>query len=194
MSNTPASHPQAREEAPCGAPSHDDVPSHIGLLAQVIVASAGFAAVLTTLAVCYEVFMRSVLGRSVIWVEEISAYLIGYVVFVGMGAALYQGVHVEVDFLVALLQRRAAALVRFGCDLVMLALSGVLAWLGWDFWHDAWTSGERSVSMLSVPLWIPYLAFFAGSVLLFVFAALRLLGLVRSIRSGAGIPHSEASL
>lgn len=77
---------------------------------------------------------------------------------------------------------------------MMLALSGVLAWLGWDFWHDAWTSGERSVSMLSVPLWIPYLAFFAGSVLLFVFAALRLLGLVRSIRSGAGIPHSEASL
>jgi TRAP-type C4-dicarboxylate transport system permease small subunit len=185
--------PPAAEGASAEAPLNGDVSSRIGLLAQVIVASAGFAAVLITLAVCYEVFMRSALGRSVIWVEEISAYLIGYVVFVGMGAALSQGVHVEVDFIVVLLQRRAAALVRFGCDLVMLALSGVLAWLSWDFWHDAWTSGERSVSMLSVPLWIPYLAFFAGSVLLLVFAALRLLALVRSIRA-AGIPHSEASL
>ncbi|HQS08552.1 MAG TPA: TRAP transporter small permease [Xanthobacteraceae bacterium] len=187
------SDPPAAEGASAEAPLNGDVSSPVGLLAEVIIVSAGLAAVLIALAVCYEVFMRSVLGRSVIWVEEISAYLIGYIVFIGMGAALYQSAHVEVDFVLALLGRRAAMLLRLGSNLVLLLLSGTMVWLSWEFWLDTWVSGERSISMLSVPLWIPYLAFFAGSVLLLVFAVLRLLVLAQLVRSEYGSPNSEAS-
>lgn len=160
-------------------------------LASLIIASAGLAAIVTTASVCYEVVMRSVLGISVIWVEEVSAYLMGYIVFVGMGAALYQGAHVEVDFLQEHIKGQAARWLRLFRDLVMLLLAGVLVALSWSYWHDAFATGERSVSMLSVPLWIPYLAFFAGSALLFAFQAARLLGRLCAVRPRAQAPHSE---
>lgn len=166
-------------------------PLFIERLAGLVVASTGLAAAVIAASVCYGVFMRSVLGYSVIWVEEVSAYLIGYIVFVGMGAALYQGAHVEVDFLLVSLKGRAASRLRLFCDLAVLLLAGVLVALSWGYWHDAFTSGERSVSMLSVPLWIPYLTFLAGSVLLFAFQAARLLGRLCSMRPRAQAAHRE---
>src|SRR5690606_40070472 len=65
----------------------------MALFMSAIIVSAGLVAVFIGLAVCYEIFVRSVLGRPVIWVDEITTYLVGYITFVGMGAALYEGSH-----------------------------------------------------------------------------------------------------
>jgi TRAP-type C4-dicarboxylate transport system permease small subunit len=140
----------------------------MALFMRAIIVSAGLVAVFIALSVCYEIFVRSVLGRPVIWVEEITAYLVGYITFVGMGAALYEGAHVGIEFLLDRLNRPARRTVRIVADLLMLALAGLLVDMSWTYWSDAWTSGERSTSLLSVPLWIPYLCFLVGSVIFLV--------------------------
>lgn len=145
-----------------------------------IIASVGLAAVFIALAVCYEVFVRSVLGRPVIWVEEVTAYVVGYITFVGMGAALYQGAHVGIEFLVERLHGPALAIVRLVANLLMLALAGLLLDMSWTYWFDAWNSGERSTSLLSVPLWIPYLCFLAGSL---VFLGVQILLTIAAVSS-----------
>lgn len=146
----------------------------VDAVARMVIFSVGMAAAGIALSVCYGIVMRSIVGQPVIWVEEISAYLIGYMTFVGIGAALHQGAHVGIDFLIERLPPRGRRAVLRAGDVLLLALAAVLVRLSWQFWSDAWITGERSPSLLSVPLWIPYLCFFIGSILLLVMQVARL--------------------
>src|SRR5690606_34747683 len=158
----------------------------MALFMSAIIVSAGLVAVFIGLAVCYEIFVRSVLGRPVIWVEEITTYLVGYITFVGMGAALYEGSHVGIEFLTHRLNRPVRTAVWTIANLLMLALAGLIVDMSWTYWSDAWNSGERSTSLLSVPLWIPYLCFLVGSVILFL---VQLFLIVSAIGSQIGRAH-----
>lgn len=169
------------------APERGPVPVNTGpallveCLAKAILLSVGLAAVFIALSVCYEVVVRSLFSRPVIWVEEITSYLVGYITFVGMGAALYRGAHVGIEFLTDRLNGTPLLLVRLLADVLMLALALLLLDMSWGYWFDAWNSGERSTSLLSVPLWIPYLCFLAGSV---VFCLVQVLMTFEGLRGG----------
>jgi TRAP-type C4-dicarboxylate transport system permease small subunit len=81
-----------------------------------------------------------------------------------MGAALYEGSHVGIEFMLDRLNGPSRRVVRVLANLLMVAFAGLLVDMSWTYWSDAWTSGERSNSLLSVALWIPYLCFLVGSV------------------------------
>jgi TRAP-type C4-dicarboxylate transport system permease small subunit len=131
-----------------------------------IALSVGIAVLLTVAVVSYGVLAREVLKFSDVWVTEVTTYLMAYMTFVGTATLAWQGRHLKVDVLGEHVgPKTAQALAALSCVIVS-AVALTLFWLSLNFWLDAWTSGERSWGMFSIPLWIPYSCLFVGSGLL----------------------------
>lgn len=130
--------------------------------------SVGVAAFLIGVFVAYDVLARSVFRLSNSWVTEVTMYLMGYITFVGAAYALREGAHVGVDMLKQKLSPRGSRALELSAHLVMLLVVAALTWVSFQFFRDAWTSNERSDTLLSVRLWIPYLSFFLGMLWLLI--------------------------
>lgn len=147
----------------------------VDALFRALLVSVGVVVVITVIVISYGVLAREVLHHSDVWVTESTTYLMGYMTFVGSAALAWQGRHLKVDVLHHFIGPRAQHVLGIVSSLVVTAVALTLLWLGWTFWWDAWTSGEKSWGMLSIPLWIPYLSLFVGAILLVVALVVRLL-------------------
>jgi TRAP-type C4-dicarboxylate transport system permease small subunit len=162
----------------------------LDLFFHAITLSVGVSVILTVGVICYGVAAREVFGLSDLWVTDVTTYLMGYMTFVGAATLAWQGRHLKIDILEHFVGpggRRALAAVS--C-LIVTSVSLTLLRLSADFWLDAWDSGERSWGMLSVPLWIPYLSLFAGSLLLTLAQVVRL---ATVLRGGAQAPSASST-
>lgn len=155
-----------------------------GLFDHAITASGlvvGLAALFIGLSVSYDVLARQILGSTTSWVVDVNTYLVAFITFIGAGYGLREDAHVRVD----LVTRRLPASLRWGLrlvsDLIVLAVSGLLGWLGATYAFEAWTSGEQSFGLFAVPLWIPYAALPLGMAILVV---VQLARSVETIRAG----------
>jgi len=140
--------------------------------------SVGAAVIATVLVISYGVLAREVFHFSDVWVTEVTTYLMAYMTFVGTAALAWQGKHLKVDVVSAHLGERGKRILAFVSTTIMTVVALVIVQLAFDFWWDAWDSGERSWGMFSLPLWIPYCGFLAGMVLLCVAQIVRLLSVV----------------
>jgi TRAP-type C4-dicarboxylate transport system permease small subunit len=139
-----------------------------------IAMSVGVAVILTVVVISYGVLAREVLKMSDVWVTDVTTYLMGYMTFVGTATLAWQGRHLKVDVLGHHVGPRTKRALTIVSCLIVTCVSLVLLWLSTHFWMDAWDSNERSWGMLSMPLWIPYLSLFVGSMLLAFAQVLRL--------------------
>lgn len=140
--------------------------------------SVGAAVIATVLVISYGVLAREVFHFSDVWVTEVTTYLMAYMTFVGTAALAWQGKHLKVDVLSAHLGNKGRRVLAFVSTAIMTVVALVIVQLAFDFWWDAWDSGERSWGMFSLPLWIPYSGFLAGMVLLCIAQIVRLLSIV----------------
>ena len=131
-----------------------------------IALSVGVAVILTVAVISYGVLAREVFKLSDVWVTDVTTYLMGYMTFVGTATLAWQNRHLKVDVLDHYLKPRARRVLGVISCSIVTCVSLVLLWLTANFWFDAWDSNERSWGMLSIPLWIPYLSLFGGTVLL----------------------------
>ena len=123
--------------------------------------ATGTIAVLLLLAavfgVCHLVFVRYVLVESAIWQHEFVTFAVIGATFIGSPYVLLTRGHVNVDLLPVYLPypaRFALALLAAGLGLLFCAL---LAFHGFFYFEDAWTTGETAASVWAPPLWIPRL-------------------------------------
>lgn len=144
--------------------------------------SVGVAVLLTVAVVSYGVLAREVLKLSDVWVTEVTTYLMAYMTFVGMAALAWQGRHLKVDVLAPHLGPKANRVLGLISCAITTIVALVLFWLSFNFWKDAWDSGERSWGMFSIPVWIPYLSLLVGNGL---FAAVQI---ARMVLIGLGVP------
>jgi TRAP-type C4-dicarboxylate transport system permease small subunit len=140
--------------------------------------SVGAAVIATVLVISYGVLAREALHLSDVWVTEVTTYLMAYMTFVGTAALAWQGRHLKVDVVSAHLGDKGKRVLACVSTVIVTAVALVMARLAIDFWWDAWTSGERSWGMFSLPLWIPYSGFLAGVLLLCIAQIARLLTIV----------------
>jgi len=104
-----------------------------------------WAVVLLTAVVCYEVFMRYVMGAPTTWAYD-AAYILYGTLFIMAGAyALATGSHVRADVVYRLLSPRTQASIEVTLYIVFF-LPAVLAFIyaGYQFAETAWVMGERS--------------------------------------------------
>lgn len=106
--------------------------------------------------------------------------------FVGAALCSYLHRHITIDVAEGLSSPGVRRVIQLASAGVMLVFAAYLAWLTWDFFLYARSSGERLIDV-GTPIWIPIGFILSGAILMMVHAACDLLRLV------LGLPRSGAS-
>lgn len=107
--------------------------------------------------VIYSIFMRYVQNNAPGWTEEVSLFLIVYVVFIAGRVALNRGQHVGITFIVDLLPKKASLVARVLSNFGTMTFMVALAWYGYKFsiFFQNFTAPATGVSMFWLYVVIP---------------------------------------
>lgn len=133
----------------------------------------------------YQVFSRYVLNHPLRWSEELSRYLLVWIVFLGAWAALKEGRHLGMDILSRRIPPRWRPRLGLFVDAVVLAFLVAVLLIAPEILEI--TSRQRS-AVLRVPMSLIYLAFPVGAALM---AVEIVLGWVNPLRASPGQVHLE---
>ena len=109
------------------------------------------------------VVSRYAFNYSIIWVEELTRYMMVWVGFVGSGLVLRYGAHIAVDVFQDLLPTRAAQALRAVVVVVLAVAFAAMAWLGLQYVRFAW---DQETPVLNWNFGLVYLAIPIGSALM----------------------------
>jgi TRAP-type C4-dicarboxylate transport system permease small subunit len=121
-----------------------------GVAAMLLLAAA-------VLVVTEMVFVRYVLRGSTVWQTEFVIYALVAATFIGSPYVLLHKGHVNVDLLPSRLGRRGRFWLGLVSALLSLLFCALLAWSGWEHFHEAWSGGWTTDTVWALPLWIPLL-------------------------------------
>jgi TRAP-type mannitol/chloroaromatic compound transport system permease small subunit len=140
-----------------------------------------------TVATCYDVLARYVLGAPTLWAYELGAMLTGANFLLGMALVLARDEHIRVDILYAAFNPRGQRLVRVLTVLgIVLPFSTLLTVALWHSAADAFVTGERTgVSAWNPPLW-PF-----RTVFLVAFALLAIQAVASAVRELSAPPGED---
>ena len=122
-----------------------------GMFAAALVASA-------ILVVCEMVVIRYFLNASATWQTDYATFSLVAATLIGSPYVLSTGGHVNVDLLPSYLGPRGKAALAIISGVGGLVFAAVLAWYGYELFHEALVGGWRTDTSWELPLWIPYLA------------------------------------
>ena len=144
------------------------------------------------IATCYEVFSRYVLNNPTIWAFELGYMAMGTHALIGMAFTLRERNHIRIDVLSMRFSRRTRAIVDLiGYLVLFLPVMGWLSYALWDYWVEAFISGQRSGQSAWNPIIWPFrLCFFIGVALLLLQG---LAEIVKSIDALRGETHEADS-
>ncbi len=109
------------------------------------------------------VVSRYLLNYSIIWVEELTRYMMVWVGFLGAGIVLRLGGHIGVDAFQDALPQRAAQALRALIVAALAVTFAAMAWLGVRYVYFAW---DQETAVLEWNTGYVYLAIPIGSALL----------------------------
>jgi TRAP-type C4-dicarboxylate transport system permease small subunit len=116
--------------------------------------------------VCHLVFVRYVLGASAIWQHETVSFSLIGATFLGAPYVLMTRGHVNVDLLDHYVSERTRRVLAIAASLVTIGFSGLIAFLSYGWWWEAWAGDWHNETVWAPPLWIPYAAMPIGMTLL----------------------------
>ncbi len=136
-----------------------------------------------TFSIFFDVIFRYFLNRPIIWVLEISEYILLWITFLGAAWLLKIEGHVRVDIAISQLKARGQALLNTVTSVIGAMMCLALAWYGalacWDFYQR----GHYDPTQLDLPTFILISVIPAGSFLLFIQFLRRANGNLRSWKS-----------
>jgi TRAP-type C4-dicarboxylate transport system permease small subunit len=127
------------------------------------------------------VVSRYILNYSIIWVEELTRYMMVWVGFLGAGLVLRLGAHIALEAFQDLLPSRAARALRAGIVVLLGATFASMTWLGTRYAAFAW---EQETPVLNWSTGAVYLAIPIGSALLLAHLVFIAKGYVRAREFG----------
>ncbi|WP_185983423.1 TRAP transporter small permease [Aureimonas mangrovi] len=118
---------------------------------------------------------------SYVWTEELSRYLLLYMVAFGIGLSLMTGEFVAVDLVQEAVPERIAWWMRLVATAATAVLAAVMIWPAWRFVSIG--AFQRSPS-LRITMDIVHASVFTLAILLFLFATLRVVGMLAGTDDG----------
>jgi len=140
--------------------------------------------VLAILVVCQMVVMRYFLNASTIWQTEFVIFSLVGSTFIGCPYVLKLKGHVNVDLVPNYLGQRGRFVMAMIANLLGLLFCSVLAWKGYEFFHEALVEGWTTDTIWALPLWIPYISLPLGLGLM----SLQYLADIMALVSGEDLP------
>ena len=148
------------------------------------------------LATCYEVFSRYVLNAPTIWAFELGYMAMGVHGLIGAAYTLRMRSHIRIDVLYGQYPPKVKALVDAIGYLVLFL--PVVIWLCfglWEYWVEAYLSGELSGQSAWNPLIWPFrLAFFLGFALLLLQGIAELLKAIQAITGQTAVYETSRGM
>jgi TRAP-type C4-dicarboxylate transport system permease small subunit len=139
-------------------------------LSKAIELVVGLMVLSNLLVLLYGVSARYLLGRSPIWMDELSRFLIIGCALLMAGVVWIRNEHMRIGLLEERLPAPLATLLKLYQWLLVLAVSAGFAWFSW---HYAFSVSRFSTMGLGISRTWPMLSMPIGFGLLFVFALLR---------------------
>ncbi len=130
----------------------------IGLLSQLSGIISALLIIASVGVTCQMIFIRFVLNGSTIWQTEGVTYMMIAATMLGLPYVQYLRGHVNVDLLPLMLPVGLRRVLAFVVLAMTLAVTAIMVWYGYLFWHEAWDWGETSNTPWNPKLWVPYLA------------------------------------
>jgi len=141
-------------------------------LADALSRVAGVFAILlligAVLVVTEMVFVRYVLNGSTVWQTEFVTYSLIAATFIGSPYVLLHKGHVNVDLVQNMAGSGGRKFLQVLSGLLSIAFCSLLAWSGWEHFHEALTNNWTTDTVWKLPLWIPLLPLPLGIGLLVV--------------------------
>ncbi len=103
------------------------------------------------------VFVRYVLRGSTVWQTEFVTFSLIAVTFLGSPYVLLHKGHVNVDLLQNAVGRGPRTALQLLSGLLSIFFCALLAWSGWDHFHEALVNRWTTETVWKLPLWIPLL-------------------------------------
>jgi TRAP-type C4-dicarboxylate transport system permease small subunit len=110
------------------------------------------------------VVLRFLTDQSILWVEEVSRFLMIWLTFVGSGLVLRYGAHIGIDTLQEKFPQHAPA-VRATIFIGLLVFFATMVWLGIRYARLTW---GQTTPVLQIPYGAVYLAMPVGFALMIV--------------------------
>ena len=104
------------------------------------------------------VALRFLTDESILWVEEVSRYLMIWLTFLGAGLVFRYGGHIGIDTLQDSLPRYAAV-IRVVIFIFLLGFFGFMVWIGTRYAGLTWA---QTTPVMQIPVGIVYLAMPVG--------------------------------
>lgn len=128
-------------------------------LSDAVTGVAEYAAATATgaiaLLVASEVVARYVFGAPTLWSQDLCIYLMLWAAFLGLAPAERAGEHIRVDLMLTKLPPRARHWIEIITYLAVAGFATLVAWTGAEAAMQSYQYGRRSLSLFSVPMWIP---------------------------------------
>ena len=105
-----------------------------------------------------QVFLRYVVESSSSWSEELSRYLLIWMVNIGISYAVKKKTHVRITALDTVLSPSLKKALDILSNLLVLGFAGTIAFLGYQVVAFNQKMGQMSQAMEFLPMWVVYLA------------------------------------
>ncbi len=125
------------------------------------------AVVAMTVLVLVQVVLRYVFSVPLVWVEEMTVFLMIWMAFMGAALGVRRGSHIAMTILVDRLPARAARALFVASTIAIIAFCTVVAWQGVRLALSV--AGQRSAA-LGLPMTVPYLIVPLGALLIILLA------------------------
>jgi TRAP-type C4-dicarboxylate transport system permease small subunit len=150
----------------------------VGYVQSISRYSGYFSAGLVMLAlvlIVVNVFARRVLGRPILWGEELGSYLLMGIVFLGMSYTMLTEGHVRVDIVLSKFTGRNRVIFEMACSTLGIFYSLILFGGSFFLFREFYMKRTLSTMELQIPLFIPAIVLSIGCFFLLLQIVARLL-------------------
>jgi TRAP-type C4-dicarboxylate transport system permease small subunit len=137
----------------------------------------------------YEVIARYFFIRPTIWAAELSQLCLIWGCLLAMAHLLTLRRHITVNAVTGLLPHAAQKVCTAIALVVVIVFSGIVAFWGYEIFHDSFVRGRTTGSLLNLPVWIAEASVPLGFALLTLQALVELIGLRGSDTTSLGATH-----
>jgi len=167
-------------------PEKEAPPRAFSIIDRVAAAVSGAAGIVSALLIFViltitglGVWMRYVVGRPIIGVEEATGFFVVAVVMFGAAEASRRNDHIRIDMILDMAPPRMRRWLDVWAHLSVLVFAIALIATAWHTVSFSRSFGAYSAGYLELPLWIPQTTMIAGGALITIVSLCRIYSLLR---------------
>ena len=142
-----------------------------------------FLSILAVIIVSLQVFMRFIIGSSLVWSEELARYIFIWMIYIGISYGVKKQRHIKVDAMLMLFKARGKVILNIIGNLLFLIFCLVIIIYSFKVVEQIFAWGRLSPA-LSLPMGYIYCAPLVGMILTCIRLIQQMVSQIQRIRLG----------